>query len=182
MEPLYVLCSSDDGPDKKLPHPISQEELESGVQPSNDGMSPPSNRTGFRRDTTTTAHRRAPRQSNGGICTARLVGAVSDPVPSLMTHWREEIANTCGSACHATRESPGLVGFVGEFATFGILRRLGPARRGGVRSTVRPPGSPCPATLLTRLEAHGGRGDLHRGACLSRAVLPGSGRLHCAGA
>src|SRR5688572_1072402 len=30
-----------------------------------DGMSPPSNRTGFRRDTTTTAHRPGSRQSNG---------------------------------------------------------------------------------------------------------------------
>src|SRR5215475_13853227 len=30
-----------------------------------DGMSPPSNRTGFRRDTTTTAHRPGLRQSNG---------------------------------------------------------------------------------------------------------------------
>src|SRR5258708_3476572 len=30
-----------------------------------DGMSPPSNRTGFRRDSTTTAHRPGSRQSNG---------------------------------------------------------------------------------------------------------------------
>src|SRR5438128_4634963 len=30
-----------------------------------DGMSPPLNRTGFRRDTTTTAHRPGSRQSNG---------------------------------------------------------------------------------------------------------------------
>ena len=33
--------------------------------PAMDGMSPPSNRTGFRRDTTTTAHRPGSRQSNG---------------------------------------------------------------------------------------------------------------------
>jgi len=34
-----------------------------------------------------------------------LVGPVSDPVPSLMAHWRE-IVSTCGSACHATWASP----------------------------------------------------------------------------
>src|SRR6202043_936197 len=38
-----------------------------------DGMSPPSNRTGFRRDTTTTAHRPGSRQSNGSNETAGLV-------------------------------------------------------------------------------------------------------------
>src|SRR3989442_14634737 len=62
---LYALCFSDDGPDTGL-HPISQAELrERRSTPAMDGMSPPSNRTGFRRDTTTTAHRHGSRQSNG---------------------------------------------------------------------------------------------------------------------
>jgi SAM-dependent methyltransferase len=61
---LYVLCFSDDGPDTG-PHPISQEELRAAFIPAMDGMSLPSNQTGFRRDTTTTAHRPGSRQSNG---------------------------------------------------------------------------------------------------------------------
>jgi ubiquinone/menaquinone biosynthesis C-methylase UbiE len=61
---LYVLCFSDDGPDTG-PHPISQKELGAAFNPAMDGRSPPSNRTGFRPDTTTTAHRRGSRQSNG---------------------------------------------------------------------------------------------------------------------
>jgi len=61
---LYVLCFSDDGPDTGQ-HPISQEELRAAFNPGVDGMSLPSNRTGFRRDTTTTAHRPGSRQLNG---------------------------------------------------------------------------------------------------------------------
>src|SRR5260370_23997772 len=47
-----------------------------------DGMSPPSNPTGFRRDTTTTAHGPGSRQSNGSRLRNWSV-RVSDPVPSL---------------------------------------------------------------------------------------------------
>jgi SAM-dependent methyltransferase len=60
----YVLCFSDDGPDPG-PHPISQDELRAAFNPALDGMSPPSNRTGFRRDTTTMAHRPGWRPSKG---------------------------------------------------------------------------------------------------------------------
>jgi SAM-dependent methyltransferase len=61
---LYVLCFSDDGPGTG-PHPVSQEVLRAAFNPGSDGLSPPSNRTGFRRGTTTRAHRPGSRQSNG---------------------------------------------------------------------------------------------------------------------
>ena len=44
--------------------PSVRKSLEQRSTPAMDGMSPPSNRTGFRRDTTTTAHRPGSRQSN----------------------------------------------------------------------------------------------------------------------
>jgi hypothetical protein len=50
-----VLCFSDDGPDIG-PHPVRQEELRAAFDSKSvDGTSPPSNRTGFRRDITTPA-------------------------------------------------------------------------------------------------------------------------------
>ena len=62
---LYVLCFSDEGPGTG-PHPITREELRAAFDPGTGWMSPPSNRTGSRRDTTTkTAHRPGSRQSTG---------------------------------------------------------------------------------------------------------------------
>lgn len=49
----YVLCLGDVGTG---PNPVSREEPRGGVQaPAADGLSPLSNRTGFRRDSTPTA-------------------------------------------------------------------------------------------------------------------------------
>lgn len=61
---VFVLCFSDRGPDTG-PHPVGEEELRGRSPRSADGMSWPSNRIGFTRDVTTTAHRRGSRRSNG---------------------------------------------------------------------------------------------------------------------
>jgi ubiquinone/menaquinone biosynthesis C-methylase UbiE len=61
---LYVLCFSDEGP-VTGPHPISQEDLRAAFNRSKGWNVAASNRTGFRRQTTTTAHRPGSRMSNG---------------------------------------------------------------------------------------------------------------------
>ena len=61
---LNVLCFSDEGFDPG-PHPVSQRDLRAGVQiPAPDGISPLSNETEFKPDTTTTARRLGSRKSN----------------------------------------------------------------------------------------------------------------------
>ena len=81
------------------PHPINQEELRRRSTPAMDGMSPPSNRTGFRRDTTSTAHRAGSRQSNG----SRLPNKNQTKVPNS----RRTFFRPTRLQAEATIDSPG---------------------------------------------------------------------------
>src|ERR1019366_6475992 len=66
-----------------------------------DGMSPPSNRTGFRRDTTTTAHRPGSRQSNGSRLRTGRPGersrAVTHDSPNVSGHRTSDRPSPAGA-------------------------------------------------------------------------------------
>ena len=100
---LFVLCFSDNGPDTG-PHPISEEELRARSTPAMDGMSPRSNRTGFRRDTTTTAHRRGSRQSDQRhsrisiSAASRSRSTYASPLTSIATWLIVPPVNRCGAS------------------------------------------------------------------------------------
>jgi SAM-dependent methyltransferase len=83
---LYVLCFSDGGPDTG-PHPISQGELRAAFNPGNGwdvaAIEPDRIQTRFHHDGAPAWFATITR-----IWTAELVDPVSDPMPSLMTHWR----------------------------------------------------------------------------------------------
>src|ERR1039457_4837459 len=84
-----------------------------------DGMSPPSNRTGFRRDTTTTAHRPGSRQSNGSRLRTGRPGERSRAV----TH---DSPNVSG---HRTSDRPSPAGAVVSSRLSGSVGNLRPRAR-----------------------------------------------------
>ncbi len=88
---LYVLCFSDDGPDTGS-HPIRQEELRAAFNPSNGWNVAAKNRTGFRRDTTSTAHRPGWIRDNHKNLDCG-TGRPGERCRAV-THWREMV-NAC---------------------------------------------------------------------------------------